>query len=84
MAQAAANQVSKKQGKIGADGKEILPPESPRVNGYGFVATPSPAPGVNESPLMTWGEIEGTPFRLDGGDTPMRHSGPGPAFKVSG
>ena len=33
--------------------------------------------------MMTWGEIEGTPFRLDGSDTPLRHSGPGPAFKVS-
>lgn len=24
--------------------------------------------GVDESPLMTWGEIEGTPFRLDAPD----------------
>jgi protein DGCR14 len=50
--------------KIGHDGKEILPSESPQVNGYGFMGTPSPAPGVDESPLMTWGEIESTPFRL--------------------
>lgn len=28
--------------------------------------------GVDDSPMMTWGEIEGTPFRLDGGDTPVR------------
>ncbi|OAY73492.1 protein DGCR14 [Ananas comosus] len=34
-------------------------------NGYSFVKTPSPAPGVDESPFMTWGEIEGTPLRLD-------------------
>ena len=27
--------------------------------------------GVEESPFMTWGEIEGTPFRLDGSDTPV-------------
>lgn len=67
-------------GKIGHDGKEILPAESPRVNGYGFVATPSPAPGVDESPLMTWGEIESTPFRLEGGETPLVGSGPG--FKI--
>lgn len=34
-----------KQGKVGPDGKELIPQESPKVNGYGFVATPSPAPG---------------------------------------
>jgi len=32
-------------GQIGPDGKEILPTQSPHVGGYGFVATPSPAPG---------------------------------------
>jgi protein DGCR14 len=35
---------------------------------------------------MTWGEIEGTPFRLDGSDTPFRNplSTPtaGPQFKI--
>lgn len=30
---------------------------------------------------MTWGEIEGTPFRLDGGDTPFLDT-PGPSFKI--
>lgn len=34
-----------KQGKVGPDGKELIPQESPRVGGFGFVATPSPAPG---------------------------------------
>lgn len=34
-----------KQGKVGPDGKELIPQESPKVNGYGFVATPSPVPG---------------------------------------
>lgn len=38
--------------------------------------------GVNESPLMTWGEIEGTPFRLDGGDTPIRTTLQGPSFRI--
>ncbi|ELT99000.1 hypothetical protein CAPTEDRAFT_179187 [Capitella teleta] len=70
------------QGKIGVDGKEVLPADSPRVKGYGFMGTPSPAPGVNESPLMTWGEIEGTPFRLDGSDTPLISRTPGPSFKI--
>ena len=31
--------------KIGHDGKSVIPQESPRVGGYGFVATPSPMPG---------------------------------------
>ncbi|CAC5425337.1 DGCR14 [Mytilus coruscus] len=53
---------------------------SPDINGYGFVDTPSPAPGVDESPLMTWGEIEGTPFRLDLADAIL--ATPGPTFKV--
>lgn len=39
-------------------------------NGYSFVRTPSPAPGVDESPFMTWGEIDGTPLRLDSDETP--------------
>eukprot|EP00918_Siedleckia_nematoides_P084334 GHVU01185193.1.p1 GENE.GHVU01185193.1~~GHVU01185193.1.p1 ORF type:complete len:127 (-),score=4.81 GHVU01185193.1:366-746(-) len=38
--------------------------------------------GVNESPMMTWGEIEGTPFRLDGSDTPVSVMTPGPAFRI--
>lgn len=29
---------------------------------------------------MTWGEIEGTPFRLDGSDTPRPMKGP--CFKM--
>lgn len=35
-----------KLGKVGPDGKELIPHESPTVNGYGFEGTPSPAPGV--------------------------------------
>ena len=39
--------------------------------------------GVDESPLMTWGEIDGTPFRLDGGSTPAPlNRTPGPVFKM--
>ncbi|XP_050521864.1 splicing factor ESS-2 homolog [Daktulosphaira vitifoliae] len=68
-------------GKIGVDGKELTS-ITPKVNGYGFVKTPSPAPGVNQTPLMTWGEIEGTPFRLDGSDTPLTPNNSGPTFKI--
>ncbi|KYO25483.1 protein DGCR14 [Alligator mississippiensis] len=80
--QAAALNAQYKQGKVGPDGKELIPQESPKVNGYGFVATPSPVPGVNESPLMTWGEIESTPLRLDGSESPYVDRTPGPAFKI--
>ncbi|KAM4809462.1 splicing factor ESS-2 homolog [Rhinophrynus dorsalis] len=80
--QAAALNAQYKQGKVGPDGKELIPQESPKVNGFGFVATPSPAPGVDDSPLMTWGEVESTPFRLDGSETPYVEKAPGPSFKI--
>ncbi|XP_077287666.1 ess-2 splicing factor homolog isoform X2 [Arctopsyche grandis] len=51
---------------------------------HSFVRTPSPCPGApGESPLMTWGQIEGTPFRLDGGDTPLPGKGSGTSFKMA-
>lgn len=65
-------------GKIGHDGRELTI-QTPQVNGFKFVGTPSPAPGVEESPFMTWGEVEGTPLQLEG--HPART--PGPVFKVS-
>lgn len=37
--------------------------------------------GVDASPFMTWGTIEGTPFRLDVGNISM-DSTPGPTFKI--
>lgn len=79
--QLASQQAQALEGKIGVDGKELTLNSTPKVNGYGFVKTPSPAPGVAESPLMTWGMIEGTPFRLDGGDTPVRGT-TGPSFRI--
>uniref|UniRef100_A0A6M2F0A5 Uncharacterized protein n=1 Tax=Populus davidiana TaxID=266767 RepID=A0A6M2F0A5_9ROSI len=54
-------------------------------DGYNFVRTPSPAPGVDESPFITWGEIEGTPLRLEPEDTPIDiggGGGNGPPFKI--
>ncbi|XP_014213540.1 protein DGCR14 [Copidosoma floridanum] len=79
-------------GKIGIDGKEILKNETPNVNGYTFVATPSLSPSpmpspmpedILGSPIMTWGFIDGTPFRLDGGDTPVVHVSQGPSFRMA-
>lgn len=47
---------------VGYDGKSILPDETPKVNNYSFVpASPSPVPGITDSPMMTWGEISSTP-----------------------
>lgn len=44
---------------------------------YGFIATPSPAPGVDESPFITWGRMDATPLRLDPTETPMDIGGGG-------
>lgn len=81
--QAAALNAQFKQGKVGPDGKELIPQDSPKVNGYGFVKTPSPAPGVTDSPMMTWGEIDGTPLHLSGTESPQVDRTPGgPSFKI--
>ncbi len=37
--------------------------KAPGTRGYGYLSTPTVAPDA--SPFMTWGEIEGTPLRLD-------------------
>ncbi|XP_015113525.1 splicing factor ESS-2 homolog [Diachasma alloeum] len=79
----AKSQSKANDGKIGVDGKEIVRNPTPRVNGFSFVATPSPRPGECDSPFMTWGQIEGTPFRLDGGDTPLFRSNQGPSFRMA-
>lgn len=69
-------------GRIGVDGKELTQTDTPHIRGFSLVRTPSPCPGVAESPLMTWGQIEGTPFKLDGSDTPLVRS-QGPSFKIA-
>lgn len=62
--------------------------ESPRVAGYGFVpSTPALTPGgAGESPMMTWGEVAGTPLLLPPLDVPLRpNAGDGegtPSFTV--
>jgi hypothetical protein len=43
---------------------------SPKVQGYGFVATPSPRPGEDVTPFVTWGDVESTPLLLDPSLTP--------------
>lgn len=79
----AAKATAKTMGdKVGLDGNTIEIGQTPQVRGFSFVKDPSPMPGVDQSPFMTWGEIEGTPFRLDGGDTPM-HPTVGPSFHIN-
>ena len=70
-------------GRVDVDGKEIGP-ATPCVGGYNFVSTPTPNPDSAgaESPMMTWGEIECTPFLLDASHKPVKPVTPGPVFKV--
>jgi len=72
--------MKKAVGKVGVDGKLENGninglDESANVRGYNFVGAPSPVPGVEATPLMTWGAIEGTPLRLD--------ATPAPSFKIA-
>lgn len=73
--------LKKAVGKIGVDGKlediNTVDGETPGVRSYQFIGTPSmtPGAGVDASPLMTWGEIEGTPLRID--------ATPAPSFKIA-
>lgn len=83
ISQAAQMHAKQQEGKIGLDGKEILLKKTPKVNGFSLVpSTPTIVPGVPESPFMTWGEIEGTPFRLDGSDTPVPLAQGAAHFKI--
>ncbi|XP_044763077.1 splicing factor ESS-2 homolog [Coccinella septempunctata] len=81
LSEIAKTQAKTLDGKIGVDGKE-LNKETPKVAGYSFIKDPSPCPDAMASPLMTWGMIEGTPFRLDGSDTPLPRTS-GPSFKMT-
>ena len=68
------------EGKIGPDGKVL---SAPQVAGYSIVSmTPTPARLLTDaSPLMTWGEIDGTPLRINSG-TPFRVTAGTPSFRM--
>lgn len=69
--------------RVDADGNTLSQTNlASQLKRFDLIKTPSPRPGEAFSPLMTWGEIEGTPFRLDGSDTPVR-SNTGPSFKIN-
>eukprot|EP00116_Pleurobrachia_bachei_P007229 sb/3467491/ len=69
--------------KVGIDGRLVDGGGTPRVKGYTFCATPRIEPGVDASPLMTWGEVDSTPLRAEGsGTTPARNPSASPAFRI--
>lgn len=78
--EAARRNALAQKGKINFDGKEIHIDDEVRINGWSLVpSTPTIEPGIEATPLMTWGEIEGTPLNLDrqsiaGDETPASTS----------
>uniref|UniRef100_A0A183SAL1 DGCR14 protein n=1 Tax=Schistocephalus solidus TaxID=70667 RepID=A0A183SAL1_SCHSO len=71
-----------KMGRFGIDGKEKMadsPLDTPQAGGYKFMdASPSPySLAADGTPLITWGEVDSTPYRLDEatGRTPVIASG---------
>lgn len=74
-------------GKVGVDGRNLVDPKAtPSVNGYKLLRMDNPTPQINpeESPFMTWGEVESTPYRLEGSEDdalPLNTTG-GPSFKI--
>lgn len=78
MRREAEKQKAVEAGKVGIDGKELGRPETPSVNGFKLMSmAPSPMVGVEDSPLMTWGQVETTPYRLEGAETPLLTGGGG-------
>uniref|UniRef100_A0A914YAE3 Uncharacterized protein n=1 Tax=Panagrolaimus superbus TaxID=310955 RepID=A0A914YAE3_9BILA len=77
MARAALHQAANYIGRVDVTGKELGVVDAETL---GCIATPVPEPGVDDTPLMTWGEIDGTPFRLDGDDDPILMNAP--VFKI--
>ncbi|KAI6195554.1 hypothetical protein M3Y99_01900200 [Aphelenchoides fujianensis] len=57
--------------KVTITGEELDP--RAKLNGrFQPLPTPDPTVGPDDSPLVTWGQIDGTPFRLDAADmTPL-------------
>lgn len=78
MTRAAVSHALANAGKVDFLGNEVTP-----ANSFKLLETPNPNPDDMDSPLMTWGEIDGTPFRLDAPDV-TEHSLPGaaPVFKI--
>ncbi|CAO4369757.1 unnamed protein product [Caenorhabditis nigoni] len=78
MTRAAVSHALANAGKVDFLGNEVTP-----ANSFKLLETPNPNPDDMDSPLMTWGEIDGTPFRLDAPDV-TEHTLPdaAPIFKI--
>lgn len=61
------------------------PAQAGGLSGYKYIACPSPVPGVDATPIMTWGEVGSTPLRLDAeDDVPLDPAAVnGPQFRVA-
>ncbi|KAK4470469.1 hypothetical protein MN116_006021 [Schistosoma mekongi] len=73
-----------KLGRFGLNGLEMNTPYgTPQASGYKFIdSSPSPMTMFPHTPLMTWGELDSTPYRLDNSEmTPSVVSG-SPAFRI--
>ena len=72
--------------KVGVDGKDLVDSSAtPSINGYKLMRIEGATPQIHpeESPMMTWGEVESTPYRLEGCDTPLLASADGvPGYKM--
>lgn len=60
MARAAFVQAASQAGKVDVMGQEV----QLKASTLGLVATPQIDPGVEDSPLMTWGGVLSFPFAL--------------------
>ncbi|KAL3151583.1 hypothetical protein ABBQ38_012579 [Trebouxia sp. C0009 RCD-2024] len=77
-----SQQTSKAEGAHGQAGMQGQQPGA--IRGYGVLNTPAFTPGLDASPLMTWGDIGSTPIRLDQEDDIHVSTSTGPAFKMAG
>ncbi|CAH8573807.1 unnamed protein product [Schistosoma margrebowiei] len=73
-----------KLGRVGLNGLEMNSPYgTPQASGYKFLdSSPSPMAMFPHTPLMTWGELDSTPFRLDDSETTPSVVSGGPAFRI--
>ncbi|KAH8871185.1 Protein DGCR14 isoform 2 [Schistosoma japonicum] len=73
-----------KLGRFGLNGLETNTPYgTPQASGYKFIdSSPSPMTMFPHTPLMTWGELDSTPYRLDDGETTPSVVSGAPAFRI--
>jgi len=65
-----AEMTENEEGKFRRGGAAARGGSAGKPNSYDILATPSFDPGVDASPLITWGDIEATPVRIEAEDLP--------------